>query len=112
MKEINDETKRRGTEKIIKILCALCTLILLCEKKIQFYLIIKFGRKVAIEGKAINSAISIKILYRKGHIPLKMVSSGMSCETPLMIKKFIPTGGVASAKATTRTIMTPNQIGS
>jgi hypothetical protein len=49
------------------------------------YLIIKFGKKVAMEGKTINIAVTIKIHIRKGHIPLKIVSSGTSLATPFII---------------------------
>ena len=49
---------------------------------------------------------------RKGNIPLKIVSRGTSSAIPLMTYTFTPTGGVITPISVTRTIITPNHIGS
>ena len=72
----------------------------------------KLGRKVAIIGNAIRRATATTNAARKGNIPLKMVSIGTPCAIPLMTYTFTPTGGVITPISVTRTIITPNQIGS
>ena len=67
---------------------------------------------MAREGKAINMPKHIITARRNGHTPLNINSMGISGATPLMTNTFIPTGGVITPIATTKTIMTPNQIGS
>ena len=67
---------------------------------------------VIICGNAIKRTRHIIMAAKKGQIPLKIVSRGISPATPLMIYTFIPTGGVITPIATTRTITTPNQMGS
>ena len=63
-------------------------------------------------GKIIRITMQITIAIKKGHTPLKIVSKGTSFAIPFIMKTFIPTGGVMTPIATTKTIMTPNQMGS
>ena len=49
---------------------------------------------------------------RKGMIPLKIVSRGISGAIPLMTKTLTPTGGVMTPISPTSTTITPNQMGS
>ncbi len=67
---------------------------------------------MARDGKTSTRAVTTIIPARNGIVPLKMVPNGTSGATPLMMNTLIPTGGVITPMSVTKTIMTPNQIGS
>jgi len=70
----------------------------------------KLGKKVAIWGKATIIAAHTSSAARKGNIPLKMVSRGISGAIPLITNTFVPTGGEITPISHVSTIMTPSHM--
>jgi hypothetical protein len=55
------------------------------------------GKKVAIWGKAVRIANASTSIRKKGNIPRKITSMGISLATPVMAYTLMPTGGVMTA---------------